>query len=195
MKFRSIAVYCSSSNNISQNHKDMAHQVGLLLAKEKIRLVYGGGDTGLMKTVSEACMEAGGSVLGVMTEYLENLEEVNLNITELRIEKEMHARKKQMFLESDGFLVLPGGLGTLDEISEILTWKQIGLHMKPVVFLNYEGFWNPLISLFDQMILSKTTPAWTKDLFCIVESVEEIFTGFKKSSSTIYPPNDKWSTV
>lgn len=195
MKFHSIAVYCSSSDNVPQSYKNIARHVGHLFAKEKIRLVYGGGDTGLMKTVSDACMEAGGTVLGIMTEYLENFEELNLNITELKIEKEMHARKKQMFLEAEGFLVLPGGLGTLDEIFEILTWKQIGLHNKPIVFLNHEKFWDALIPLLDQMLLSQTIPSWTKNLFCFAETVHDILPQLRKS--TLTSPNfpEKWQKL
>lgn len=195
MKFRSIAVYCSSSDQVPQSYKEVARQVGYLFAQEKIRLVYGGGDTGLMKTVSNACMDAGGSVLGIMTEYLENFEELNLNITEIKIEKEMHARKKQMFLEAEGFLVLPGGLGTLDEIFEILTWKQIGLHAKPIVFLNHEKFWDSFTPLLDQMILSKTVPSWIKNLFYLAETIEDILPGLKKSSLTPYNPHDKWHNL
>lgn len=193
MKFNSIAVYCSSSDNVPQSYKEMAHQVGLLFAQEKIRLVYGGGDTGLMRIVADACMAANGTVLGIMTEYLENFEELNLNITELKIEKEMHARKKEMFLEAEGFVVLPGGFGTLDEIFEILTWKQIGLHSKPIVFLNHDGFWAPLMSVLDRMIHSKTVPSWTKNLFCLVESVEDIVPGLKRSNLTSCSPHDKWN--
>lgn len=195
MKFHSIAVYCSSSDRVPQSYKEIARQVGHLFAKEKIRLVYGGGDTGLMKMVSNACMEAGGSVLGIMTEYLENFEELNLNITEIKIEKEMHARKKQMFLEAEGFLVLPGGLGTLDEIFEILTWKQIGLHTKPIVFLNHEKFWDSLTPLLDQMILSKTVPSWTKNLFYLADAIEDILPGLKKSTSAPSNSHNKWQNL
>ncbi|OFW69657.1 MAG: Rossman fold protein, TIGR00730 family [Alphaproteobacteria bacterium RIFCSPLOWO2_01_FULL_45_8] len=192
MTIKSIAVYCSASDRVAPKYKEAAKQVGHLLAKESIRLVYGGGDTGLMKIVSDACMEAKGQVLGVMTEYLEDFEDLNLNITELRIEKCMHSRKKKMFLEADGFLVLPGGLGTLDEIFEVLTWKQIDLHTKPIVFLNQDGFWDPLIPLMDTMIQEKTAPVWTKDLYSIVSDVGDILKGFRNSIQASHNSHNKW---
>jgi uncharacterized protein (TIGR00730 family) len=195
MKIKSIAVYCGASDSVPQKYKDVAKQVGALLAKERIRLVYGGGDTGLMKIVSESCMEAGGNVLGIMTEYLEDFEDVNLDITELKIEKCMHSRKKQMFLEADGFIVLPGGFGTLDEIFEVLTWKQIGLHTKPIVFLSSDGFWDPLTPLIKKMIIEKTIPGWATDLFSIVTKVSEVLRELKKSTPNSPAPKKKSSPL
>ena len=190
MKIKSIAVYCGASDAISPKYKKTAEEVGKFLAKENIRLVYGGGDTGLMKIVADACMQSGGSVLGVMTEYLEDFEDVNLDITELKIEKCMHSRKKHMFLEADAFLVLPGGLGTLDEVFEVLTWKQIGLHNKPFVFFNQDGFWNPLLTLLDKMTEEKTVPSWTHDLFSTVNQVCDIVKGLEISQGFV-PPKKK----
>lgn len=187
MKIKSIAVYCGASDAIAPKYKKTAEEVGKFLAKKNIRLVYGGGDTGLMKVVADACMKAGGSVLGVMTEYLEDFEDVNLDITELKIEKCMHTRKKHMFMEADAFLVLPGGFGTLDEVFEVLTWKQIGLHHKPFVFLNQDGFWDPLVSMIDKLIEEKTVPLWIKNLYSMATDTSEILKALENCNS-FHPP-------
>ena len=191
MKIKSIAVYCSSSDKIDQKYKEAARHVGELLAKNSIRLVYGGGGTGLMKEVSDACMKSGGDVLGITTEHLGDLEEANIDITELKIEKGMHSRKKKMFLEADAFIALPGGLGTLEEVFEILTWKQIGLHTKPFVFLNQDGFWDPLHSLIEKMIIEKMTPSHAKNLYSTVGCISEILEGLKRSAQAKYNSTEK----
>ena len=129
-KMNSICVYCGSSNTVDQRYKDVAVELGTLLAKKDITLIFGGGGVGLMGLISDACLKAGGRAVGVMTEFLFEYEGTRREITELHVVKSMHERKCKMFDLSDGFIILPGGFGTLDEAFEILTWRQVGLHNK-----------------------------------------------------------------
>ena len=140
-----ISVFCGSSSGTDPAHRRTAVELGSELARRGHRLVYGGGDVGLMGAVADATMAAGGSVVGVITEQLRDLELAHASITELEITSDMHARKARMAELSDGVVVLPGGFGTLDEAFEILTWNQLGIVSTPVVFLDVDGFYSPLL--------------------------------------------------
>jgi uncharacterized protein (TIGR00730 family) len=146
-KINSICVYCGSSNTISQRYKDLASDLGHQLAEQDITLVFGGGGVGLMGIISDACLKAGGRAIGVMTEFLFEYEGTKREITELHVVKSMHERKCKMFDLSDGFIIMPGGFGTLDEAFEILTWRQVGLHSKGIVLLNTFSYWDGLVNV------------------------------------------------
>lgn len=147
----SVCVYCGSRAGNDQEYGLIAETIGTLFAQHDITLVYGGGSVGLMGIAARACLAAGGRVTGVITEQLEALE-VGLNsVTEKYLVPDMHERKLRMFELSDAFIALPGGSGTLDEIAEILSWRQLGLHDKPCILLNHNGFWEPLGQLLGQM--------------------------------------------
>ncbi len=126
-------------------------QLGRILAASRIGLVYGGGDLGLMGAVAHAVLENGGYVTGIIPGFLRQREHMLIEAQELIVVDDMHQRKHLMFEKSDGFVALPGGLGTLEEFVEQLTWTQLGQHRKPIVLANIEGFWNPLLELFDKM--------------------------------------------
>jgi uncharacterized protein (TIGR00730 family) len=134
-----VCVYCGTGRGAAELYRSAAAETGRLLAANGIRLVYGGGSIGLMGIVSHACMEAGGAVTGIIPTHLLEKEGQNHEITDLQLVGSMHERKNRMVQQSDGFIVLPGGLGTLDETFEILTWKYLDLHDKPVVLLNING--------------------------------------------------------
>ncbi|UNM06431.1 MAG: TIGR00730 family Rossman fold protein [Holosporaceae bacterium] len=191
MSIKSIAVYCAASTRLKESYTTLANSTGKEIAKKKKRLVYGGGNTGLMKAVSHSCNEAGGEVLGIITEHLKDLEHINHTADELRIVQDMQARKMQMFLEADAFLILPGGFGTLEEVFEVLTWKQIGLHTKPVVFLNYKNFWDPLFSVIEKMIEEKMTPVKTPQLYEIITHPEDMWAAFKNSNQNPFNMHEK----
>jgi len=146
---RSICVYCGSGAGYSPVYRDAADAFGRACAARGIRVVFGGGSIGLMGALATAAREAGGTVTGIIPQHLRERELADEAVDELLVVDTMHARKQRMAERSDGFCVLPGGIGTLDETIEILTWKQLGLHAKPVVLLDTEGFWEPLIRLFD----------------------------------------------
>ena len=172
-RINSICVYCGASSQVDQAFKDDAARLGNILAKEKVRLVYGGGKVGLMGIIAEAVFRNGGEIVGIIPEHIQNKEIRNTDVTELYVVDSMHTRKRMMVEKSDGFIVLPGGFGTLDETFEILTWKYMGLHDKPVVFVNTRNFYAPLMGMVDHMVESGFTPFWQRNLFQIVDTPEE----------------------
>lgn len=157
-KIKSICVYCGSSNDVKPDYLRLARDLGRTLAQQNLRLVYGGGGVGLMGACAKAAHEAGGNVLGVMPKFLLQKERVFEDV-EHRIVDDMHTRKQIMFEECDAFIVLPGGIGTLEEAVEMLSWARLGLHAKPMAFLDEDGFWAPFFELMNHIIEGKFTPA------------------------------------
>ena len=151
---RSICVYCGSSPGNNPVYVEAGRQLGREIAKAGMRLVYGGGTKGIMGAVAEGAMSEGGRVTGIIPRFLITKErtasELDL-LDELVTTADMHERKHIMFEKSDAFVALPGGIGTLEEIVEIMTWAQLGRHRKPIVFANVEGFWKPMLTLLDHM--------------------------------------------
>ncbi len=145
----SICVYCGASPGDDPAYTEAARSFGRLLAERGLRVVYGGGKVGMMGTVADAALDAGGEVVGVMPEALAESEQAHEGLTELHIVESMHERKRTMADESEGFVALPGGFGTLEEIVEVLTWAQLGIHEHPCGFLNVGGYYDELLSFFD----------------------------------------------
>ena len=150
--FRSICVYCGSRRGRNPAYASAARSLGTHVAEAGLRLVYGGGGVGLMDEVAQAAMEAGGTVVGVIPEALLALEVGKHGITELEVVRDMHARKHRMAALADGFVALPGGYGTLEELFEVITWTQLGVHRKPVGVLDVAGYYGPLVSMLDHMV-------------------------------------------
>src|SRR5882724_11747956 len=144
-----LCVYCGSSDRVAAAYREAARRLGTILAASGIELVYGGGRIGLMGLVANAALEAGGRVIGIIPAHLHDAEIGHSGVSELIVVGSMHERKQRMFEMSDAFAVLPGGLGTLDEAFEIITWKQLSLHDKPVVILDVAGYWAPLVALIE----------------------------------------------
>ncbi|GAB3095269.1 LOG family protein [Lysobacter terrae] len=149
---RSVCVYCGSNAGSKPVYTERAIALGNRLAKEGLALVYGGGNVGLMGIVADAALEAGGEVIGVIPEQLVNWEVAHKGLTRLEVVANMHERKARMFDLADGFVALPGGFGTLDEMFEMLTWRQLGIGDKPCAFLDVDGFYAPLMSMLDRMV-------------------------------------------
>jgi uncharacterized protein (TIGR00730 family) len=149
---RRVCVFCGSSPGARGSYAATAARLGRLLAERGLTLVYGGGHVGLMGAVADAAMDAGGEVIGVIPEHLERREVAHLGVTDLRVVDSMHTRKALFEELSDGFIALPGGLGTYEELFEILTWGQLGLHAKPVGLLDVDGFYAPLQSFLDHAV-------------------------------------------
>nr|WP_255807611.1 TIGR00730 family Rossman fold protein [Cohnella mopanensis] len=147
-----MAVFCGSSEGSNIMYKQVANRLGEELARLKIGLVYGGASVGIMGAVADAVLKNGGHVTGVMPRFLEGREISHKGLTELIVVESMHERKAKMAELADGFLMLPGGPGTLEEFFEIFTWAQLGLHQKPCGFLNVNQYFNPLLALFDHMV-------------------------------------------
>ncbi len=149
---RSICVFCGSRPGVHPAYAEDARALGRLIAAEGWRLVYGAGDVGLMGETARAAQQAGARTLGVIPTHLMRREQGKRDLTTLIVTEDMHERKKVMFMNSDAIVVLPGGAGTLDEFFEVLTWRQIGLHHKPIYLLNTNDYWNPLEALTDHVI-------------------------------------------
>jgi uncharacterized protein (TIGR00730 family) len=152
MNFKRICVFCGSNLGISAAYRDAAVSLGGLLAARGTELVYGGGNIGLMGVLADAALESGVRVIGVIPESLMAKEVGHTGLTELRIVKSMHERKALMADLSDGFIAMPGGFGTFEELCEIVTWAQLGIHAKPCGLLNVEGYYDPLLKLFDHAV-------------------------------------------
>lgn len=151
-KFKRIAVYCASSDAIAARHRAAAVELGHTLADAGIGVVFGGGSVGLMGTVADAALERGGEVFGVIPEKLQDLELGHTGCTELHVVKTMHERKQMMMDLSDGFIALPGGYGTLEELFEAVTWAQLNYHRNPVGLLNVAGFYDSLIAFVQHAV-------------------------------------------
>ena len=149
---KSICVYCGSNAGSKPAYTERAIALGDRIAKEGLQLVYGGGNVGLMGIVADAVLAASGEVVGVIPEQLVNWEVAHKGVTRLEVVANMHERKKRMFDLSDAFVALPGGFGTLDEMFEMLTWRQLGIGDKPCAFLDVEGFYTPLMGMIDRMV-------------------------------------------
>ncbi|UPT64729.1 MAG: TIGR00730 family Rossman fold protein [Hyphomonadaceae bacterium JAD_PAG50586_4] len=171
-KVRSVCVYCGSSETTKPEYLDLATRFGTTLAEQGLRLVYGGGGVGLMGRCAKAASDAGGEVLGIMPRFLEQRERV-FDAVPHRMVDTMHERKHIMFEESDAFVVLPGGIGTLEEAVETLSWRRLDLHFKPVVFLAEDDFWDPFFHLIQHTIDANLTPASFHKAVANVRTIED----------------------
>ncbi len=151
-RFHAICVYCGSADNLHQEYLQSAREMGALLAINQIRLVYGGGKTGLMGAVADGCLEAGGKVVGIVPQNLFTSDLIHQNLTQTEVLPDIQRRKARMSELADAFIALPGGFGTFDELFETLTWAQIGLHNKPIGLLNVRRYFDPLLSLVDNAL-------------------------------------------
>jgi len=154
-RVKSVCVYCGSNAGSRPVYAERAAELGARLAQQNIALVYGGGNVGLMGIMADAALAAGGEVIGVIPEQLVNWEVAHRDITRLEIVANMHERKARMFDLADGFIAMPGGFGTLDEMFEMLTWRQLGIADKPCAFLDVDGFFEPLIAMMDRMVAER----------------------------------------
>jgi uncharacterized protein (TIGR00730 family) len=171
---KSVCVFCGASNKVPQKFLDIGAKFGEILAERDVTLVYGGGDCGVMGAVANSTMKSGGHVTGVFPVSLRNIENEHQSLSEIIIVDTMHERKQNMFERSDAFIVFPGGFGTMDEMFEILTWKQLLLHHKPIVIFNYEHYWDPLINLMNNIIDVGFAKPETAGYYNVVDRVEAI---------------------
>jgi len=178
-ELRSICVYCGSNTGNDPEFAVAARALGHMMAEAGVRLVYGGGSVGLMGILARTVLAAGGAVTGIIPQFLKDREVMLGEVSDLIITADMHERKRIMFERADSFLALPGGIGTLEEVVEIMTWAQLDQHAKPILIANLTGFWNPLVDLFRQMakqgFLSKAFLGGHAELpVKFVERIEEV---------------------
>ena len=174
MTTRSVCVFCGARNGAKPTYMNVATATGTMLADRGWRLVYGAGDVGLMGAVARAAQAAGGDTFGVIPVHLLKQEVGKEDLTRFIVTENMHERKKVMFMNSDAIVVLPGGAGSLDEFFEVLTWRQIGLHEKPIFLLNSDDYWTPLMSLLDHVIAEGFADASLKDFLEMPTTVAEL---------------------
>jgi uncharacterized protein (TIGR00730 family) len=173
-KINAVCVYCGSSPGLDPAFVEAAGQFGKILAESGVRLVYGGGSVGLMGAVANAVLEHGGEATGIIPEFLTKREHPKRIAQELIVTRDMHERKRTMFERADAFVALPGGIGTLEEIVEQMTWAQLGRHKKPILFANIKGYWDPMLSLVTHMRDQEFLPAAMRVDFLVANSPEEI---------------------
>ena len=171
---KSICVYCGSSFGSDPAHEAAATRLGQSIADAGIGLVYGGGSVGLMGTVANAALEAGGKVTGIIPHFLEKREVMLDTLEDLIVTRDMHERKHLMFEKSDAFVALPGGIGTLEEAVEMMTWAQLGQHRKPVLLADINGFWSPLMELLDHMRSQGYIRPDTEVPYLVAKKVDDI---------------------
>jgi len=173
-KIKTICVYCGSGPGTNHHFIEAAIAFGKILAGNGIRLVYGGGSIGLMGAIATSVLDHGGTVTGIIPDFLTARENALTRVQELIVTPDMHERKRLMFERSDAFVALPGGIGTLEELVEQLTWQQLGRHSKPILIANIDGFWEPLLALFVHMRATQfIRPNLTVDILK-AERVEDI---------------------
>lgn len=179
--FQALTVFCGGSTRCDQSYVDKAFYIGELLALNGITVIYGGGNIGLMGALANGAISKNGQVIGVIPEHLQEVEIGHPHLTQLHIVKNMHERKQKMFDLSEGFIVLPGGFGTLDEIFEILTWKQIALHSKPITFFNHNGYWDGLKNMVNGMLKEKFIREKHLDFFEFTDHEDKILSSLEDS--------------
>jgi uncharacterized protein (TIGR00730 family) len=189
---RAVCVFCGSSAPAGPRYRDAARDLGALIARRNVTLVYGGGSVGLMGELADAALAHGGRVIGVIPAGLFAREVSHAGLTELREVTSMHERKQLMYDLSDAFVALPGGLGTLEELAEVATWSQLGLHSKPVVVLNAGGFWDPLLAQLDLMGRTGLLKPASRDLVRQARSADEALSVL--AAATPAQP-EKWITA
>ena len=170
----SVCVFCGSRTGADTAYSRAARRFGRILIERKMRLVYGGGSIGLMGVLVGAVLEGGGEVTGVIPEFLMRREVGNPTLTELVVVDSMHERKARMFELADAFVILPGGIGTLDETIEIITWKQLGLHGKPIAILDVAGYWSAFESLIARVIEGGFAYRGIRQLYSVTDDVERL---------------------
>ncbi|HEY2527358.1 MAG TPA: TIGR00730 family Rossman fold protein [Xanthobacteraceae bacterium] len=173
-KINAVCVYCGSSTGTEPAFVASAQSFGTILAHNGVRLVYGGGSIGLMGALAESVIAHGGAVTGVIPEFLTERERPRRLGQELVVTRDMHDRKRQMFERADAFVALPGGLGTLEELLEQLTWAQLGRHRKPILIANISGYWDPLLALLEHMRARAFVPPPPSVDFLVAKRVEDI---------------------
>ena len=180
---RSVCVFCGSRAGADAAYALAARETGALIARENWRLVYGAGDVGLMGEVARAAQDAGAETFGVIPTHLLGHERGKRDLTSFVITEDMHERKKVMHMNSDAIVVLPGGAGSLDEFFEVLTWRQLGLHHKPILLLDVEGYWQPLIALLDHVIAEGFADESVKDYIALISGVDALTVALRAALS------------
>ncbi len=186
---KSVTVFCGSSIGTENVYKEQAFRLGQILAEANIGLIYGGARIGLMGAVADGVLNKKGKAIGVIPKFLKNKEVAHYGLSDLILVDTMHERKARMNELSDGIIALPGGFGTLEELFEMLTWSQLGLHKKPIALLNIDGYYNPLIELIHTMVSKGFLKVMNQQMLLVCSEIDEIL---PKMKAYIAPDVEKW---
>lgn len=187
---RSVCVYCGSGPGSNPSFIKAAHRFGAILAENDVRLVYGGGSVGMMGAVAASAMQAGGKVTGIIPEFLIKREKPMFEGYEVIVTPDMHTRKQAMFEHADAFVALPGGVGTLEELVEQMTWAQLGRHQKPILVANIDGFWNPLTALLDHMTQTQFIRPGLAIRLLSADDIEDVLPKLEAASVPVSPQEE-----
>jgi uncharacterized protein (TIGR00730 family) len=182
-KVKRLCVYCGSSNLVDERYLAAARELGAAAARADIEVVFGGGGVGLMGILADAALAAGGRVTGVIPTRLRAAELAHQGVTELIVTASMHERKREMAARADAFAILPGGIGTLDEAFEIITWRQLGLHNKPIFVVDIDGYWQPLRALLDHLVAARFVLPLVPRLLDFVPNIAALMAALDASPS------------
>ena len=186
---KSICVYCGSGPGTNPAFMEAARRFGRILAENRVGLVYGGGSAGLMGACAEAVLDHGGLVTGIIPEFLTDREHMLMRAQERIITRDLHARKQLMFERADAFVALPGGVGTLEELVEQLTWAQLGRHRKPILIANIDHFWDPLCALLDHMEKLQFIRAGLTFNLLVAERIEDVLPKLRAAAGALSEPD------
>ena len=181
VNIKKVCIYCASSNQTDKSFLDAASELGKILAENKISIVYGGGGAGSMGRVADAAMENGGEVLGIIPKFMVDLEWAHQGITKLDIVESMHERKELMIKGTDAVIALPGGSGTLEELLEAITWKRLGIYSRPIIIVNLNGFYDPLIQQFENCIKGSFMSELHGKIWSVVSKPDEVISAIINS--------------
>jgi uncharacterized protein (TIGR00730 family) len=191
-KIKALCVYCGSSRPKNDHHRLAGETLGAALANNRIDLIYGGARVGLMGIIADATLQHDGTVVGIIPEHLQKYEVGHSGVTKLHIVENMHVRKMMMFDYSDAFAVFPGGYGTLDEMFEMMTWRQLKMHDKPIILVDIDDYWKPLLGLIDHIVDNGYARPETKELITVVQSVEDVLPTIERLPAPFIDPTKKW---
>lgn len=187
-----VCVYLGSSGRCDEIYKKTAENFGKMLTQAGLGLVYGGGRVGLMGILAESVMDSGGRAIGIIPEHISKREISHDGLTELHVVDSMHTRKQMMVNKSDAFVILPGGIGTLDELCEVMTWRQLGIHDKPIVIANINGYWKPFVDMLENVIAANFMRPEDRRLITVVDRLEDVIPALTGSPSEAFDPSSKW---
>jgi uncharacterized protein (TIGR00730 family) len=186
MKINRVCVFCASSRQTDKTYLEAAYRLGVIFARESITVMYGGGAVGLMGELANGVLAEGGTVIGVIPQFMYELEWGHEGITELKIVNDMHERKKLVMENSDAIIALPGGCGTFEELFEALTMKRLGFYLNPIILVNVNGFYDPLIEQLKHCINEKFMDARHQDMWSVINNLDEVMNAIKNAP--------KWSS-
>ena len=178
MRIKSLTIYCSSSNKISKDYYDLAENIGQFLAKKSIKIIYGGGEKGLMGKIAKSSINMGGKVIGIIPKNLIIKEKINYKNTKTIVVNNMSIRKKKLFEMGDAYLILPGGQGTIEEAAEVISWKNLGIHNKEIIIFNFKNFWDPLIKMYKEIKIKNFANKNLQNICIHIKTIEEFIKYF-----------------